>query len=100
MKSAFTFTFTTKYLIFFVCPITKKVMKSGPKGKVRNPILLMTLKLCAVVAAAAYGVPLPIPALPVGMSTQGIVDSMTEEIGSIVEEKLDSNSSIMSYEEH
>jgi hypothetical protein len=32
------------------------------------------------------------------MSTRGIVDSMIEEIGSIVEEKLDS--SIMSYEEH
>ena len=45
----------------------------------------------AKVAAAAYGVPLPIPALPGGTSTQEIVDSMIEEIGSIVEEKLEEN---------
>ena len=103
LKSAF----KNDYLIFFVCPVTKKVVKSGPKGKgytysvakewVKRaaPALLMTLKLVAF-AAAAYGVPLPIPALPVGCTTQKLVDSMVEDLGGIVSEKLSS----MTVEEH
>ena len=103
MKSAF----KTEYNIFFVCPVTKKVVKSGPTGKgykysivkewVKRaaPALLLTLKLVAF-AAAAYGVPLPIPAMPFGSTTQALVDSMVEEIGCIVAEKIDS----MTVEEH
>ena len=103
IKSAF----KTEYNIFFVCPVTKKVVKSGPTGKgykysivkewVKRaaPALLLTLKLVAF-AAAAYGVPLPIPAMPFGSTTQALVDSMVEEIGCIVAEKIDS----MTVEEH
>ncbi len=93
--------FSSEYVLFFACPVTKKIMKSGREGKgykvsvtkdwVKRvaPILIMTLKICAF-AAAAYGVPLPLPALPGGSNqAEALLDKMVEEFGGVVEEKVE-----------
>ena len=77
----------------FICPVTKKPARSGPEGKGYRlvlpkdwlkkaaPVLAISLKVVQL-AMTAYGIPLPTPPLPSGMTSNDFVGLLFEEIES------------------
>ena len=85
--------FQQEVCVLFVCPVTKKPVKSGPNGlgyrlkvtkewvKKAAPVLIITLRI-AQLAMNAYGIPFPLPALPLDMLQTEFLDSVLQNIDS------------------
>jgi archaellum component FlaC len=84
----------------FVCPVTKKPVKSGPEGKgyklaaskkwVKQaaPVLIITLNVVKIVAQV-YGVPLP--SVPPGLFGDGCFDMVIDQLTETVAEEVGSH---------
>lgn len=96
--SSFKGIFMKEMIISFICPVTKKPVKSGKNGKgyrlklptalvkVVAPMVAITFAIVGV-ALLAYGIPLPTPPLPKNMKSQDLINSMLNEMAVVVAEK-------------
>lgn len=91
--------FQKEMCVMFVCPVTKKPAKSGPNGlgyrvrvtkewvKKAAPVLIIALKI-AQLAINAYGIPFPLPSLPLDMFQTDLLNLVSGEIENQFEEEL------------
>jgi hypothetical protein len=92
--------FQKKLLLFFMCPVTKKLAKSGPNGSGYSivqsrewlvkaaPVIRLGL-MVAKIAAAAYGIPLPIPMPSLGDTSSDLfMSSLIDNAVSSIDDEV------------